>query len=473
MPAQSRHPRLRPVRRERGQALIYGLFVLTSALAMLFFLFNTGQLASEKTKLVNTADAVAYSAGIMHARALNFDAYTNRALIANEVMIAQLVSMQSWLTYTATHSDNVIPLNCLSPAARPILWGLVRYELACAPLSFDFINALLHILDATFQPFASVITGATEAAKAVLQSSQAAMPVLLLDARNRVMQEVANANYAGDGSVKVDPIPLTDDFYLFDGAPLIHRYEDDERKRLKPVVRMAAYKDRSIETRRWDSSTPWPCLLAPSATFKRRGGTDMIGLDEWMAVDTSSLHPRHFSLSIFSFGCRGDAEIALGYAVQTATSTDDGDNGANFGGSGDNGDARASASSNNFGGYTGLPRFFDLRQAALDYGPGNTDVNKNALHVMFSVRVVRAKAQANTSAGRSAIKPSGAFALFQGSEVGAMSAAVATADVFFERADHFSGGRKELASLFNPYWQVRLGATSAAALADAVARPAP
>jgi Putative Flp pilus-assembly TadE/G-like len=63
-------------RRQRGQALIYGLFMLVAGLASMFFLFNAGQLTREKSKLVGTADAVAYSASIMHARALNFAAYT-------------------------------------------------------------------------------------------------------------------------------------------------------------------------------------------------------------------------------------------------------------------------------------------------------------------------------------------------------------------------------------------------------------
>ena len=53
--------------RQGGQALVYGLFVLIASLSGLIFLFNTGQLSSEKTRLVNTADAVAYSAGVMHA----------------------------------------------------------------------------------------------------------------------------------------------------------------------------------------------------------------------------------------------------------------------------------------------------------------------------------------------------------------------------------------------------------------------
>ncbi|MGV0960700.1 MAG: pilus assembly protein TadG-related protein [Limnohabitans sp.] len=90
---------------QKGQALIYGLFVLTAGLAGLFFLFNTGQLAYEKSKLVNTADAVAYSGGIMNARALNFQAYTNRAMIANTVAIAQLVSLSSWVTYAQIYGQ--------------------------------------------------------------------------------------------------------------------------------------------------------------------------------------------------------------------------------------------------------------------------------------------------------------------------------------------------------------------------------
>jgi hypothetical protein len=89
-------PKSKSKRGQAGQALIYGLFMLTAGLASLFFLFNVGQLTQEKTKLVNTSDAVAYSAGVMHARAMNFAAYTNRAMVANELAVAQSVSLASW-----------------------------------------------------------------------------------------------------------------------------------------------------------------------------------------------------------------------------------------------------------------------------------------------------------------------------------------------------------------------------------------
>lgn len=83
-------------RQQSGQALVYGLFMLMAGVAALYFLFNVGQLTQEKTKLVNTSDAVAYSAGVMHARAMNYMAYTNRAMVADEVTIAQAVSLASW-----------------------------------------------------------------------------------------------------------------------------------------------------------------------------------------------------------------------------------------------------------------------------------------------------------------------------------------------------------------------------------------
>ena len=105
-------PAFRGRRRQSGQALIYGLFMLVAGLASVYFLFNVGQLTREKTKIVGTADAVAYSAGVMHARALNFAAYTNRALIADEIAIAQVVSLSSWGKYLEQHGQSALSLGC-------------------------------------------------------------------------------------------------------------------------------------------------------------------------------------------------------------------------------------------------------------------------------------------------------------------------------------------------------------------------
>jgi hypothetical protein len=113
------------LRRQRGQALVFGIFLLLAGLAGLYFLFNTGQVSAEKTRLVTTADAVAHGAGVMQARALNFDAYANRALVANEVLVAQMVRLSSWAQYAETHADNLawrFP-ECADPYAYGAAFG--------------------------------------------------------------------------------------------------------------------------------------------------------------------------------------------------------------------------------------------------------------------------------------------------------------------------------------------------------------
>jgi Flp pilus assembly protein TadG len=81
---------------QRGQALVF--ITVTSVIVLLALLvtYNVGQLSYHKIKLQNTADAAAYSAAVAHARTLNFHAYMNRGVIANQVAVAQVVSLTGW-----------------------------------------------------------------------------------------------------------------------------------------------------------------------------------------------------------------------------------------------------------------------------------------------------------------------------------------------------------------------------------------
>jgi hypothetical protein len=103
----NRSTRARPLARRRpsGQALVTTLlFGAVACLAMLF-LFNGALLANTKTQLQNAADAGAYSAAVLQARDHNFSAYTNRAMIANQVAVAQQVSMESFLEDAESTND--------------------------------------------------------------------------------------------------------------------------------------------------------------------------------------------------------------------------------------------------------------------------------------------------------------------------------------------------------------------------------
>jgi len=85
--------------RQRGQAMIFVVLFLGVVTLSLVFLYKAGKITSEKMQLQNAADAAAYSVAITEARDLNFMAYTNRAMVANEVAIGQLVGMASWATH--------------------------------------------------------------------------------------------------------------------------------------------------------------------------------------------------------------------------------------------------------------------------------------------------------------------------------------------------------------------------------------
>jgi len=450
---------------------VYGLFVLIGGLAMLFFLFNTGQLAREKTKLVNTADAVAYSAGVMNARALNHAAYTNRALIANEVTIAQLVSLASWAQYLQTHAESTGRLGCQTYYAEPVAKGMTDYAPMCMALYYLNAYGFVEPFADAVQEIAEAATAAAEVAKQALQAAQHTMVAVLPTVRQRVMDEVAQANYEGDGVVEVDAVPLKDGLVDFEGGPFIQRRSGQDRGRFQQATLRAAGLDPFVPARSWRSEATVPTcfdLNGPHLDYvQRAGGTTLVGYDEWRALDT---------VSIWRYRLRGRlvprcrvGEDPLGYGTQSA-----GD------GSGDSGDApgarvnpRATgmASSDNWR-YSGLPSFLELSGAALSHGGGSGAVEPR---LDLAVRVTRANAQTLTSEARAQVRPDRpadeALRLnrYAGQPAQGVYAGVSASQAFFERPSARADGNAELASLFNPYWQVRLiDASPYAAMARAI-----
>jgi hypothetical protein len=115
--------------RQRGQALVFIGITTVIVLLGVILLFNVAQLTTQKMKLQNTADAAAYSGVVLDARDYNFSAYANRAMIANQVTVAQLVGTISWLR----NLDNVyrsgtftsIPQTFASLSALGAMWTTV------------------------------------------------------------------------------------------------------------------------------------------------------------------------------------------------------------------------------------------------------------------------------------------------------------------------------------------------------------
>ncbi len=434
--------------RQRGQALIFGLFVLVAGLAGMFFMFNTGQLSAEKTKLVNTADAVAYSAAVMHARMLNFDAYTNRALIANEVTVAQMVSVSSWIEYVEEHSQRVTPFNCASQYSVPAWQLLVRYAIVCLGFTVGG-DAVIQPVRTGVDAVAQVVMAATEVSKVALQAAQSAAFVAFVPARKKVMEQVADANYVGLGPVKVDPLPLQDNFMVFDGGgPVIRHYSGNDRARFRGVEVIAANRDEFVDKRGWTERTYGSCLpYLPGAVATHTSDTQLQGYDSWVASDKGNYHVEQKELSGFppKLKCKTLSSVPLGSGKQTAKK-----NGGDWY-------------------YSGVPTFYDLSTEALGYKPNHSNPDKREVRLKFAIRLTRGSADLRTSSGTSLVKPTGQMAIFDGAEAKDVMAAVSSSEVFFERPVARTDGRTELASLFNPYWQAHLIGNSAAVKAAALA----
>ena len=114
---------------QRGQALAFIGVTAVVVLLGLLLLYNVAQLTTQKMKLQNTADAAAYSGALTEARDYNFTAYANRAMIANQVAVAQIVGLRSW----ARNLDSVyksgpfnwVPQTFASLSALGSMWTTV------------------------------------------------------------------------------------------------------------------------------------------------------------------------------------------------------------------------------------------------------------------------------------------------------------------------------------------------------------
>jgi hypothetical protein len=430
---------------QQGQALVYGLFVLIGGLAALFFLFNAGQLTREKTKLVNTSDAVAYSAGVMNARALNFDAYTNRAMVANTVAIAQLVSLSSWVQYAGNVSTFGYDLE--NPK-----FALFYPSYFAAAESGMYLQESLNDTG-TLEKLAQ----ASDAIVQVLSGAQQVTYATLVPLRQAVMRQVADANYANDGTVVVEDFTLpTSDFLAF-----VHPYSGDDRKRFAEVATTSADRDGFVKKRSWKLPGLWAdCASAfPRVDWlDRRGGTNLVNFDQWEALDTLSekrWHPSNW-LDVF---CSAVGESPQSWGGNVAA--DDGsqafdlsfyDNSipVNPGSSG------VGLVTSQSWGYKGLPTFYDLSSDALA---------KDDPRLQFTVRLRRDKNQTATSEGRSNIKTTPRLNAYAAQPAGGSEfVAVSTAENYFQRDGDAQdnvygeslGKPQEIGSLFNPYWQVHL-----------------
>lgn len=447
---------LRSRRAQRGQALVLALVLMFAGLLGLFFMFGTGQVSATKQRLNNAADAAAYSAAIWRARVLNFHAYSNRAIVAQEVAVAQAVTLASWAKYFEHFTTNAQVLATAWPAVAPVLSAAASVATTARELTE---RTAADEIEARAAPDLGY--------KSLLQRSQEALQ-LAADTfgLGAVANEVVRANDPGFFAFALG------DSGAFNRFTRRHA-SDDERRRLLAVVNDSL--DRFVKGPRSDDLR---LLLLPSSCFgttsnvdrwfrrwRKRGGTEMSpDLERWQAVDTGSIHD-YRRRGFLSSGCRQREWLPVGWGAAEAT-----DHAPLNMVTGNPGDTLDNAVGTLFAsvemsgsGYPGFERYSGIeRVRELDYAA----LADQRFPVTQVVVLARAEAERARTAN-TLIVGTGRLRLFEkfaGNRVWAMS----VGEVYFRRPPG-APERIEYASLYNPYWQVRLAEPTAAQRAAAMA----
>jgi len=430
---------------QRGQALIVAMFMLTVGCLALYFLFSAGQITTDKARVTNAADAAAYSGAVWRARVLNYDAYANRAIIANEIALAQYLTLSNWVRYADKMANNINDYTQYIPYVGEVTSAIAE----AADIAQEVTDAETDVAVPVRDTYKSVLA----ASEQIMNASTAPIPGAgASGGMYLVASQVATAN---DPNFRTMVLVGSDNFGGFTS-----QYSDDDRMRLAKVIldsRDGFTADRPFD---WGGQDCAFGGLTPQVNGQivKRGGTSLESLDHWDAADTLSIH--FISLSFDHWGfphCNGN-EIPIGWGGTVSPQEDGGsfaDNdivGGNFGGSrpsNPSAHSRADDDHSEIGNYGGIAVVTELSQTQL-----------SATDPTARFAVVVKTASGSTRTADAVQMNSGDMRLGDNMNGGSI-AAVSAAEVYFQRANDVPGmaradGMTELASLYSPYWQARL-----------------
>jgi len=269
--------------KERGQSMIVGLIFTPIIVMFLLYLYNVSQQNLNKTRLQNTADAAAISGSQFLVRELNFKAYTNRAMIANHVAIAQYVGLSSWSHFLEETTSNIADITAAIPYVGQVTNG---------------IDQGVSAYNSIAQPSLNFAVGFTDIVNFALSSSQEVMSYGLNIAMLDSLKKVVNAN---DKDAEVDvlasltliPTLLNDwqnyqgQFDRQDNTGRYNDYFDTIKKSRDPFSINRSHNWGGM----WKYKIPWVHKLST----KQAGGTELINngrnnKETWSAMDTLGLH---------------------------------------------------------------------------------------------------------------------------------------------------------------------------------------
>lgn len=491
----------------KGQALILALVTLVVLVIGVIVLFNTGQVVSKKVQLVNTADAAAYSAAVQQARAFNMIAYMNRATVANQVAMAQMVSWYSWTNFAISATSH------LKTALR-IVGTILTFFGVGVELNM-IANALEHVESGLKSGRNIEQTVFKYAARAISSLDGFYSRTSLLLARISSADVINLANQVVQLNDRNARIPSTGLLLLAVNARAANDYvqqyqipENGDRSADADRFANVVMEARDPFSRERDGS-----LLG---MFHKRGGTDLVDYRNWVGVDTLNFeftcpeflcgmtgtppHEIHFDIPLAwgggaavdkkpssfkslaqknkgwngSYQGNGNEYPGTGFYPPYSGSVQNGWAGAlilsqpSEGGSDKvwiDPDGSSSFLSGALSGTVGLPNYVDIQKdkATVPYlnGKSATANGVNVLDVgpLFTVLVEESMGSVHTSSHVPGIGGPPDFDITDKTVHNKMTA-LSSAQVYFSRSQtlfpSFVDSRREMGSLFSPYWHARL-----------------
>jgi hypothetical protein len=446
--------RMRARRRQRGQSVVWLLATLAASAAVMLAVYSTSQVTVNQQRTVNAADAAALAGATVEARLLNLVAYNNRAIVANEAFLIQMLSLESWTQYLQTTSSNISKVTRFIPYVGQVISTVlqqlsqvasqVRQGLGTA------INGIIAALEFAKQG-AELAHGAALSAGSAMAEDAARTVV----AANR--STFGNRTDAGatlDNSMAVRGLTFAKNITAWNN--FTERYDGNRRTDARFVL-MASRDDFSTSRPgAWWTNFTLPFGVAGT---EKNGGSQLKannssrdGFDRWETQDT---------LELWTLGFKGRNYVPIGWGRSNADR-----NGSKGNTMPPNRSAQSLARSqgSTHRGWSGVPRLYDISDKSV--------ANRDKLEIPFAVVVRRAQNAALTAntigMGTTQLaSPTGSPHMperLRGDSYHAM----AKARVFFERpqrglANDFTAsslwrpdGAKEYGSLFSPYWQARL-----------------
>lgn len=411
--------------RTTGQALVVVLAFLATLTGGFLVVFSVGQVVNDKVRLVNAADAAAFSAAQWQARSLNYQAYLNRAIVANEVAIAQMVSLRSWSRYMDRTISNASRIGSFVPPMAATLQSLER--------GWDAVDRAI----AGIAPLEGVLSRWNVD---VLTNAQA-----IAHQQGTIAAAELVAQVAALQEPRAEVYEATRLLQVRNAAQWQHRFTARMQRGGGDLRR---YSQLLMDSR--DGFSAWRSAdLAPEGSplqVSRRGGTDLIGAYAWRGIDTLSAH---IDLGILA------QEIPLGWGAAEQRHLPMTQQGIH--GNSSRRNSRASRLARRelapVQAYRGLPEIRDVVQPA----------RQDERRVTYSVALRMPQTRIDTAERLlvphglwgAAAEPERFAANFSSSALHALG----SAEVYFRRPEGRADGRREFASLFSPYWQAHLATT--------------